>query len=162
MVALWDYEGLAKELVQKAKYVSLIDIPREMVEYGFFVVKENEPRFSEFLSFLFKEETVLAFVPLHKRKQKKRGFNQAEVIARHISQFTNKKTLPLLKAKKKTRSQTKLSREERIKNVKNAFAYNPKIKKPPQAERFLRGMQSLTSFRRATRSGPEHGRRRYT
>jgi ComF family protein len=65
-------------------------------------------------------------VPLHPTKQRQREFNQAERLARVLGAATQiavhdrliKRTVP-------TRTQTKLSRDERIANMKNAFAlYN--------------------------------------
>lgn len=69
-------------------------------------------------------------IPLHKRKQRERGFNQAEEIGKEIS--------PLLKIpirtdilfrKKYTSSQTKIKdRKEKEKNVKNVF----KVRNPEE------------------------------
>ncbi len=73
---------------------------------------------------------ALVSTPLHKKTLKKRGFNQSEEIARYLSE---KSGIPLigqaLVKTKKTRSQMELDREERFKNVVQAFAINPqKIK----------------------------------
>ncbi len=65
---------------------------------------------------------ILVPLPLTKRKQRKRGFNQAQEIAKELSNFLK---IPvannvLLKIKE-TLPQVALSKEERIKNVKGAF-----------------------------------------
>lgn len=61
-------------------------------------------------------------VPLHPLKQHERGFNQAERLARHLSQAAG---LPLntqvLRRVKHTVSQTRLSRAERAANLRGAF-----------------------------------------
>lgn len=61
-------------------------------------------------------------VPLHKSRLKWRGFNQAELIAKILSQELH---LPLIENAisriKKTEDQTKLNREQRISNLQNAF-----------------------------------------
>ncbi|RKD32324.1 ComF family protein [Thermohalobacter berrensis] len=66
-------------------------------------------------------------VPLHRSKMRKRGFNQSELLARLISK---KLDIPLdiknLKRVKKTLTQNKLKRDERYKNVKNAFSIKKK------------------------------------
>jgi ComF family protein len=62
-------------------------------------------------------------VPLHPVKEREREFNQAERLARRLSQATGislntrvvRRILP-------TRTQTQLNREERERNVRNAFA----------------------------------------
>ncbi len=65
-------------------------------------------------------------VPLHKMKLREREFNQAERLAMHLSRAT---TIPLnskiLRRINPTVTQTKLSREERAVNMKNAFTVGP-------------------------------------
>jgi ComF family protein len=62
-------------------------------------------------------------VPLHPTKQREREFNQAERLARRLSRATG---IPLrrrlLRRVLPTQTQTKLSREERMANVRQAFA----------------------------------------
>ena len=62
-------------------------------------------------------------VPLHPSKQRQREFNQAEHLARHLSAAAN---IPLdtelLKRVVATRTQTKLTRQQRAENMRNAFA----------------------------------------
>lgn len=62
-------------------------------------------------------------VPLHAAKEREREFNQAERLSRRLSAATNiplKKSL--LRRALPTRTQTLLSREERLANVRRAFA----------------------------------------
>lgn len=70
---------------------------------------------------------LVCFVPMKLSKKLKRGFNQSEVLAKHISKFLK---LPLcynaLVASKHTKIQHKLTSEERFKNVKGKFAANKK------------------------------------
>lgn len=77
---------------------------------------------------LFQDEVAARFdcvvpVPLHSARKRERGFNQSEILAQQISEATD---LPLLKKVLKrirnTKDQTKLTPEERIENVKGAFA----------------------------------------
>ncbi len=62
-------------------------------------------------------------VPLHIKKQKQRGFNQSEELAKELS---SKLILPVssnaLIKTKETQSQTELKKEEREKNIKDAFS----------------------------------------
>ncbi len=132
LVAMWDYEGLAKKLVHETKYKSLIEIPQEMTECALRVIKEDENRFSEFLSFFFQEEAVLSFVPLSRKKKNERGFNQAEEIAKNIGIIASKKPPLLLRKTKETKQQITLSKEERLQNVKGSFVCNFKKKEAPQ------------------------------
>ena len=73
-------------------------------------------------------------VPLHKKRQRERGFNQAEMIARliharlsmyYLAYFDNCN----LQRKKPTQQQAKLKRSDRIKNLQGAFIWNSSL--PP-------------------------------
>lgn len=65
---------------------------------------------------------VVAPVPLHKRREAERGFNQASVIARIVADTLRLSFADdLLSRTRFTLQQAKLSRKERIKNVRGAF-----------------------------------------
>ena len=71
---------------------------------------------------IFSTATVVVPVPLHPAKKRKRGYNQAEMIAIGIAnsmdiQLDSKNLIRV----KNTNTQTKKSREERVENVKNVF-----------------------------------------
>ncbi len=61
-------------------------------------------------------------IPLHKRKLRERGYNQAELIARGVSETSGiEYRNDLVKRRKDTQSQTTLNIEERQENVAQAF-----------------------------------------
>lgn len=64
---------------------------------------------------------VIVPVPLHWSRFAKRGYNQAEIIARVLAQKSNKPVVNLLKRKVNSSLQAKLSAEQRVENVKNIF-----------------------------------------
>lgn len=62
-------------------------------------------------------------VPLFKRKQKLRGYNQAEEIAKELSKYLKIQMMPDILIKiKSTLSQTELDKKSRADNVRNAFS----------------------------------------
>jgi ComF family protein len=61
-------------------------------------------------------------VPLHKKRLRQRGFNQAELLARVVSRYFEKPVLPLLERTRNTKAQFDLPRAERFKNINQAFA----------------------------------------
>ena len=63
-------------------------------------------------------------VPLHPSKFRKRGFNQAELLAREFGKELNIPIRLLLRKNKETKDQKNLNRMERKKNVKNVFCVN--------------------------------------
>lgn len=71
---------------------------------------------------LYQDIDYVVPVPLHPKKQKLRGYNQAEAIARGVAQGlgVQVKTNGLVRHEF-TETQTKKTRAERIRNVENAF-----------------------------------------
>lgn len=76
-----------------------------------------------------KGNSILTFVPLHKRRRNWRGFNQAEKLAQGIGAYFNIPCVKLLCRIRKTHSQVGLSRTSRLSNLKDAFELN--TLKPP-------------------------------
>lgn len=68
-------------------------------------------------------------VPLHKRRQRERGFNQAELIAKQIHKKLGWTVMTkVLIRKRRTSQQAKLKKAERLHNLIGAFAItNPKL-----------------------------------
>jgi ComF family protein len=68
---------------------------------------------------------VIIPVPLHPKKQMKRGYNQAEILAEGIQEIIN---IPidkgLLLRKEHSRSQTTKSKKERISSLEDVFSAN--------------------------------------
>jgi ComF family protein len=119
IISVWEYEGLIKEIILKIKYDGMFDAISELVEKAF---ERREP--------YIPENVIITFTPMFLRKEKRRGFNQAELIAREVGKITGRKVLPLLEKTRDTPSQTKLCREERIKNVRDAFQIREGISCP--------------------------------
>ena len=78
-----------------------------------------------FMSFI--RNAVLIPVPLHRKKIRKRGFNQSLWIASEFAKVAGGRTVvnDCLERVRNTQSQTKLGKSERRMNVKNAFALKP-------------------------------------
>jgi ComF family protein len=66
---------------------------------------------------------IIVPMPLHKKRLKYRGFNQAEELAK----YTGITVCNLLIRSKNTKAQATLSKKERIENTKEAFIINPKF-----------------------------------
>lgn len=80
------------------------------------IVRQLLPKIKE-----WKAEAIIP-IPLHKSKLIKRGYNQADLIAKELSNLTN---IPVysnyLLRTRKTENQKNLTASERGKNLKNAF-----------------------------------------
>lgn len=121
LVGVWEYEGVLKQLLLAIKYGGIAHAVQETMERAFFAMAQDTARFSPFLSFLFEKDTVLAFVPMWKPKERRRGYNQAALAARSLGTMCNKIPEALLKKIRDTKSQTALKKKERLQNVKNSF-----------------------------------------
>ncbi|HEY1489516.1 MAG TPA: ComF family protein [Verrucomicrobiae bacterium] len=71
----------------------------------------------------------IAPVPLHPLKQREREFNQAEILARRLSEATEiPSNTKVLQRVSPTMTQTRLTREQRAKNMRGAFAVRNGVK----------------------------------
>ncbi|XOU94453.1 MAG: ComF family protein [Candidatus Kerfeldbacteria bacterium] len=74
------------------------------------------------------EQYVFIPMPLYKKRLLERGFNQSNLLASSIAKKTNSPYNPnIIYRGKNTETQTKLSRKERILNVKSAFKINKSL-----------------------------------
>lgn len=60
-------------------------------------------------------------VPLHWRRYAKRGYNQSEEIAKHLSQFSGIPVKSLVRRTKATEFQSRCDKDMRLENVKGVF-----------------------------------------
>lgn len=71
---------------------------------------------------------IITCVPMVVKKQKARGYNQSKVLAENLADTVNLPFYELTRKIKDTTSQTSLSTSERMKNVKDSFAFNKEYK----------------------------------
>lgn len=77
-------------------------------------------------------------VPLHWMRKNWRGFNQAEILAKIISEILSLEFTPnVLKRERFTKPQTQLKRKERLKNVQGIFALEKDAKEKIQNKSIL-------------------------
>ncbi len=101
-----------RALIHAFKYEGYVNIAPYFAELMYNTYRKNAVYF---------EAAFLVPVPIYKRRQRKRGFNQAEVLAKHLSKICSIPVLNALVRVKNTASQTKLTREQRKENIENAF-----------------------------------------
>ena len=68
------------------------------------------------------EPSVFIPIPLHEGKIKKRGYNQAKLLAEGLAKRFDVSVVDCLKRVKSTKTQVGLTKEERRKNIEQAFA----------------------------------------
>jgi ComF family protein len=88
------------------------------------------------------KNAIIIPIPLHKKRLSFRGFNQAEELAKNL---TNK-SINLLQRTKKTSSQAKLNKSARQKNIKGSFIINPNVDPPPKSSTLILLDDVCTTF----------------
>lgn len=118
VTAIFQFEPTIKALIHEMKYRGVTDIVPLASQFLIAGLPENLP-----------ERIVVVPVPLYKTKKRERGFNQSELLAEEVARALR---MPLgrrvLERTINTPSQTKLDREERKENMRNAFVCGRQLK----------------------------------
>ncbi len=105
------YDGPIKKMIYDVKYryhfAILNDIVKIMANY--------------FSSKHLNNSVVFTSVPLHPKKERWRGFNQADILGRKIAKEQNIQYLKLINRVRYTKTQVGLGRGGRLTNLKEAF-----------------------------------------
>ena len=64
---------------------------------------------------------VVVYVPMTKREKRKRGFNQSKILAKQLSKIMNLPLVDAISKSKDTKRQATLDKEQRLKNLQDAF-----------------------------------------
>lgn len=122
VISLWKFDkgGYLQEILHQLKYNKIQGAGSHL---GMLLGKKILEAFPEIGS-----EGILVPVPLHRSKERKRGFNQARSIAEGISNQINWPLIDenAIQRVKKTKTQTGLSSEQRALNLSKAFVVNIK------------------------------------
>lgn len=128
------YRGIVKKLLYQFKYkpfLSDLKIPLGKLFYEGLIQQEA------FVKFVGKNPILIA-VPLHSQREKSRGYNQSELLAKQLSVHLGIKYLPnVLRRKINTKAQFSLKKEERRVNLKGAFDFNLKFKESLIGKRII-------------------------
>lgn len=109
VTAAFAYTGTARLLVRALKYDGVHTAARALAA-GMFRVRPKTPF------------DAIVPVPLHRWRERSRGFNQAETLSRLLGEAMGLPVLPLLTRARRTGTQTRLTASERADNVEGAFA----------------------------------------
>lgn len=120
--SLWSFDklGYLQDLLHKLKYDHLVGVGhrlghetgKRLMDSSFVDLSADEV-----------QSSVLVPVPLHKKRYRKRGYNQSRVIANGISESASIPVVPenTVVRVKNTTTQTGLNSNERIENLSGAF-----------------------------------------
>lgn len=112
-LAVFEYNEKTKYSIHRLKYFNRPDYAKYFAKMMY--LKFNKMNHLDY--------DFVIFVPMYEFKKKKRGYDQAEILAKEFAKLANIKFLPnnLIRTKN-TVAQSKVSFEERKTNVLNAFS----------------------------------------
>lgn len=122
ILALYPYSADVRTIIHNLKYLDKTHLAVNLGSSIGTVISEDKT---------IRKWDLLIPIPLHKVKQRSRGFNQSELIVDAIAEVSSiKKDNSILIRHRYTRNQAALPMKERAANVKGAFSvvYKSKIK----------------------------------
>jgi competence protein ComFC len=111
------YEGVGEQIVHSLKYRGYTRVVERLVAPLMLGVLDRGERFD-----------AVVPVPLHRSRLRRRGFNQAELLARAVAAPLKAPVSDKLRAVRRTLDQVELSAPERRANVEGAFAARERVR----------------------------------
>lgn len=112
------YNKTAQKLIYSFKYKPyLTDLKATLTDLFYESLIQNE----NFQKEIAKANFIFVPIPLFSSKFKKRGYNQAEILAITLSKKFKNPSQKLLKRIQDTKTQFKLSKDDRAENIKGVF-----------------------------------------
>lgn len=111
------FEGKAKKLVYRLKYGGEKHLAKVMAQY----------LADEYYKNVWHVDFV-SYVPMHEKRQKARGYNQAQLIANELGKIINKPLVNTLTRIKFSDNFARMNRKERMREAEESFDANSKFK----------------------------------
>ena len=112
-VAAYRSRGIVRQIVHTFKYGRQIYLRHLVAGWLYAALDDERLRNRRF--------DIIIPVPLHRTRQRERGFNQASLLAELLSAEISIQSKPALERIRYTTTQTALDRAERMENLHNAF-----------------------------------------
>jgi ComF family protein len=112
-VSRYRSRGVVREFLHRFKYEKAFFLRHPLADWMAEALEDERIAGHNFEAFIP--------VPLHSARFREREFNQAEVLADLLAKRTGKPVLRALKRIRYTSTQTRLDREQRMENLRNAF-----------------------------------------
>ncbi len=116
------YRGLVSLGLRRVKFGSSWAVLDDLFEWWW---EEIEGKLEE----LKNKDWLITWTPMYEEKKKKRGFDQAEILARKLGERINLEVVELLERTRWTQPQFGLKEEERKNNLKKAFKIKIEMRK---------------------------------
>lgn len=119
------YRGVIRKLVYQFKYQPYVKDLTDTITELFYESIIQKEEFSKTLQ----DNPLFVPIPLSAKKQKSRGYNHAELLAKGLGKQLHIPVVNILKRIKDTKPQFGLKRDERKKNIQGAFVIHEKEQK---------------------------------
>lgn len=121
----WENE-LLRQLIYEYKYRFIAELKKELSQTLINYIEKN-------CKTLISDNAIISFVPLHKNRFIWRGFNQAELLAKEISERFNLPMVNLIERSRNTTPQAEIKKQEkRQENIRQSFIVSPALPMPIQ------------------------------
>lgn len=121
------YRGPIKKLIRKLKYRWVKGMLAPLL---YFLVKNIS-------LFDLPQKVILVPVPLHNKRKRWRGFNQAEMVARDLSLRFAVPVVSILERVRETKAQVELNKKQRRVNVARAFRLKDELREKVSGKNFV-------------------------
>jgi len=116
LIALWKYEGVIRAGIHALKYKYVDSLAEELVIYAFDLLQPYNDQL---------KRSIFVPIPTHISRERFRGFNQTDLIARELTkQFKGSTISCLLSQGLDKKSQVGSSKKERARNIIGKYAVN--------------------------------------
>ncbi len=119
LICVGAFEGPLRAAIHNLKYGGDTPLARPLARFLWGAI-EHDGRWPQFNA----SQAVIVPVPLHRDRQRNRGFNQSALLARELSRLIGWQIETGLLRAVNTRAQVGLNAEQRRENVREAFAWN--------------------------------------
>lgn len=119
--SLWEYSSPFSDYFKQAKF-------KPFTSQIFNDLTTHLAKSLSKFNFINHEFSILCPIPLHKKRLKWRGFNQAQIITQILSAHLNLPTYQLIIRSKQTSTQSLLTKAKRQKNLHQAFSPHSQLK----------------------------------
>ncbi len=120
-VAAYPYDGVLRRVLAALKYRGASRVAGPLADAAYPAMR---------LLLTISGPAVLVPVPIHSARRRQRGYNQASLIAGHLATLARMPMVELLARAHSTERQHRLTRAERVKNMRGAIAARDGVRPP--------------------------------
>ncbi len=111
LMSIYHYDGIIRDLLRRMKF-----------HEGRYLSRFFAGDIARFLNENDIHPEVVAHIPMHRKKKRKRGFDQAEDLSVETAKLLGVSSAPLLCRKKQTKALYALNAKERMRELEEAFS----------------------------------------